>query len=319
VSKKYKKFYLLIITMFFMSSVLGCDKISSFLTGNTDEEKIQISKDIVGTKKIKNFSSAMSVGERETPMPKDAVLRIKQWVLTSKEFKERVNALKEVLPNFDASKEESKKLILEEIISQHLLALDAEEKGLQKEKEIAAAIEEFKKTVLVRENAKRIVSDIEVTEKNSREYYDANIDAFKVPEEWRVREIVVAGQLKANEILLNIMKGEDFVEVARQNSISDTAKKGGDLGFIVEVPFFEMASALSSLAEGGVSNVFKGPQGYYIVKVEEKRGGRLREFDEIKEQLTKDLLVAEQQKAIFEYISKLKENIKVETNVKNIE
>ena len=61
-------------------------------------------------------------------------------------------------------------------------------------------------------------------------------------------------------------------------------------------------------------SVFKGPEGFYIVKLEEKRGGEPIPFEEIKEEIIQNQTLAKQQKAIMDHIAELEKKIEVEKN-----
>ena len=111
-----------------------------------------------------------------------------------------------------------------------------------------------------------------------------------------------------------VQAGADFATVAKESSISDSASKGGDLGFVNDVPFQEMANAILALDVGDTSGVFKGPQGYYIVKLTEKKGGKPLKFEDIKDDIKNNRLLAKQQQAILDHLDKLKKKIKVEIN-----
>jgi len=169
---------------------------------------------------------------------------------------------------------------LDELINQQLLVAGAEQSGLTNKKDIDAAVEEFRRTLIVREVAAEITEDIRGSEADAREFYDENKEEMVGPTEWRVREIVLDTKAKATELLTQILSGADFAEMARLNSIVATGSKGGDLGYITEEPFAEMGAALLPLEEGDVSSVFKGPEGFYIVKLEEKRDGAPLAFDD---------------------------------------
>jgi peptidyl-prolyl cis-trans isomerase C len=237
-----------------------------------------------------------------------------RWKITKDEFVDRLKALKEVVPEYDITNQDAKKLVLEELIKQQLLVEDAEQKGLSNQKDINAAVEEFRRSLIVREVARKLTENIQVTDEEVKAYYDENKDKLKEPEQWRIREIVVADEATAKDLLVKILGGADFAETAKQSSTGKTAAQGGDLGFISEVPFPQMANALLALEVGGVSSVFKGPDGYYIVKVEEKQGGKELAFDDIKEDIRKNRLLNKQQEAILKYIDELKQKIKVQTN-----
>jgi len=148
-----------------------------------------------------------------------------------------------------------------------------------------------------------------------RAFYDEKIDDLKEPIQWHIREIVVKDKLKANELYVQLLKNVSFVETAKQNSIGKTAANGGDLGFITQEPFPEMANAILSIEKvGGISSVFNGPEGYYIVKLDEKKGGETIPFENIQEDISRNQLLLKQQQAIINYIEELKKKFKVVKN-----
>jgi parvulin-like peptidyl-prolyl isomerase len=249
----------------------------------------------------------------EGPLPPNVLARVGAWTITVDEFKNRLNALKEVVPDFDAQNIDAKKMVLEELVRQQLVVLDAERRGVGDQKDIKAAMEEFRRTLLVQEVVRKLTEGIGVSDEEVQKFYEEQKALLVEPEQWRVRVIVVDSQLKANEISVELLKGVDFSETARQNSIGPEASAGGDLGFITEAPFPEMAGVLMPLNPGDISSVFKGPQGYYIVKVEEKKSGEQIPFEKIKEEIKQNQMMLKQQQAVLDYVKKLEQEIKTET------
>jgi len=246
------------------------------------------------------------------PLTGNELARVGGWTITLDEFNERLAALKEVLPDFDTNNLEAKKLILDELVRQQLLVEEAEKSGLAKNEDIVAAVEEFRRTLIVREIAKNLTENIMVSDEEAKTFYEERKDQIIDPSEYRVREIVLKDQIKANEILVEVLKGSDFSELAKLNSISDSASKGGDLGFITQEPFPEMATEILALKAGETSNVFKGPQGYYIIKLEEIKVGKTIPFDEIKKEIIQSQTLLKQQEAILGHIDQIRQKIPVE-------
>ena len=258
--------------------------------------------------------SAVDSKQPEQKAPAANVLaRVGSWTITVEEFNERLNALKEAVPDFDTTSMDAKKLVLETLVRQQLLVSEAENAGLANQKDIEAAVEEFRRTLIVQEIVKNLVKDIKVSDEEAGAFYEAQKAVLVTPAQWHVRSIVVDSQLRANEVSTQILQGVDFAEAAKQNSIGDNAAQGGDLGFIAEAPFPEMQNAIAPLNAGEVSSAFKGPQGYYIVKVEEKKGGAPIPFEEIKKDIIDNQLMQKQQQAILDHVEKLKGQTKVET------
>lgn len=71
-----------------------------------------------------------------------------------------------------------------------------------------------------------------------------------------------------HEVLDKIKSGADFSDMARQYSKGVAAKEGGDIGYMAPdelAPF--ISQAIRGLQKGGVSDLVKGPGGFYILKV----------------------------------------------------
>lgn len=76
----------------------------------------------------------------------------------------------------------------------------------------------------------------------------------------------------AQNVLSQLRGGANFSAMARQFSQSSSASNGGDLGFVTEG---DLSSAVAAMMvktpPGGVSEPVRGPGGYYILGVREKR------------------------------------------------
>ena len=319
---------ILLILSAFIVTFLGCDQIKAI--GEYFKKPDQTSPT-----QLASSSTTESSQEQTVPATKPSpaatsdniVARVGNWTITKDEFKDRLNALKEVFKqagqNFDINNLQYKKDVLDELVRQQLLVEDAEKSGIANQKDIMAAVDEFKRTIIVREAAKKIIDNLDkVTDADIQKFYDdnKNSDQLKEPAQWHIREIVVDTQLKANELSVDLLKGTDFGETAKQNSKGKSAANGGDMGFLAadKVPA-EMMAALKSLDVGGISSPFKGPEGFYIVKLEEKRGGNTAPFDKVKDNIKQYLEFTKQQESLLNYIEKLKQTIKVEINEKLLE
>lgn len=131
-----------------------------------------------------------------------------------------------------------------------------------------------------------IVPGISVDDKEVDDFYAANPDQMKMPEEIRARHILIkldadadeAAQKAAKERLEKILAeakgGADFAELAKQHSEGPSAPQGGDLGFFGRgkmVPPFEQAAF--ALEPNAISDIVQTRFGYHIIRVEERRGG----------------------------------------------
>lgn len=255
------------------------------------------------------------------PLPGNALVRIGSWTLTAEDFNNRLGLLKQQLPDFKENDANTKNAVLDELVRQQLLVKDAEDSDIGNTKEIKDAIEDFRKTLLVQELASRLTKQVAATEDDARAYYDANKDKFTEPVTWHVRQIVVGDEASAKGILVQILQGGDFAQIAQAQSKASNGTDGGKLKPFVtgKAPFDAMQIAISNLDAGGISGVFKGPEGYYIVKVDSKAGGTPKLFNDVKKDLVYGLTMQKQQAVILSHLRDLAEKNKPEYNKELIE
>ena len=128
--------------------------------------------------------------------------------------------------------------------------------------------------------------------------YEQQKERFKIPKRIRVREILIkAGpddppsrieekRKKAGEVLEKAKKTKDFISLAKQYSESDTASKGGDIGWVQRGRLGEEADGvLFSMKAGDVSDVIRGKAGFSIFKIEEVVDERMRPLEEVQDQI----------------------------------
>ena len=327
----------IVVGFFLFVSAFGCEKTSSSQTNNTPNVKpnpvsaVKLAQNTDPAKKPVAMPTQAAEKKTVLPasLPKEAVqpdpiagnvlAKVGNWTLTLEEFNERLEALKEVVPDYDAGDVEQNKLILEELIRQQLLVQDAENSGIAKDKDLVQAVEEFRRTLLVREVANKLTKDISVTEEEAKAYYDENKEDFTDQAQWRVREILVDTEEEAKQILVELYQGADFVEKVKEKSKSSTAWQKGDLGLKSEFEFPKMQKVIETLEVGDVSGVFQGPNGYYIVKLEEKKGGEPQKFEDIKEDIITGLTLLKQQQAILKHLDKLSQQADIQVNLNLLE
>jgi len=88
---------------------------------------------------------------------------------------------------------------------------------------------------------------------------------------------------------------------------SDSAAKGGDLGYIAagktNSQVFENAAL--TLKPGEMSNIVETPFGFHIVRADERREKRTASFDEVKEYIHAKLKEQNKQKKSQEFLDNL--------------
>lgn len=292
-----------VVSLLFFS---GCDKLPNFSDYFSSKPKTQT---------VPNTPSSATSSPSVPALAPNVLAKVGDWTMTIDEFKQRVQALKEAYPDFNASDMEQVKLVLEELVRQQLLVQDAEKQGLGQDKDIAEAVNEFRRTLLVRQAAANIVKSVTAaTEQEAQDYYTKNEKEFIQPVQYKLREIVTKTEAEAKQISTDLYGGADFNEMVKK-SIGKSAANNG----VVASSFEKMESIVPTLDVGSISGVFQGPEGYYIVKLEAKAGGEKQKFADIKEEIKNGLTMMNQQKAIMTYLDKLREQTPVVVNDKLLE
>jgi len=166
---------------------------------------------------------------------------------------------------------------------------------------------------------------VNVSEKDTRAYYEGNQKMFRRPEEIRASHILIKVDSKStesqkadaykkiSEIQVKIQQGGDFAALAKEFSQGPSNVKGGDLGFFkrgqMVKPFEKAAFAL---VPGEVSGIVETRFGYHLIKVFEKNPETTGEYSAVKDRLKQSLEQQEVQKQMEVYVEGLKSKGKVE-------
>lgn len=133
------------------------------------------------------------------------------------------------------------------------------------------------RTGLLQEKA--AIKDIEVTEKEVKEYYD------NYKPEIKARHILVEDEKTANEVKKKLDEGGKFEDLAKEYSKDPgSAANGGDLGWFGPgkmVPEFEEAAYALDMNE--ISTPVQSEHGFHIIQVTEKK--EKKSFDEMKKEM----------------------------------
>jgi len=86
-------------------------------------------------------------------------------------------------------------------------------------------------------------------------------------------DAIQAAKKRAEDIYRQLKQGADFQQIAVSYSQSPDALKGGDLGWkkAGELPELFL-SVVKNLSPGDISDILRGPNGFHILKLDDKRG-----------------------------------------------
>lgn len=281
---------------------------------------------LYGCEKITGLTSPKTAAKAQKaqallPVKGTVVARVNNIPITLEDLNQEVdtfNALAREQNKPEAqinTREKKLSYLKDEMISRALLYQAALDRGLENKEEVQRALEKYKQNLLVGELMNEEYNKIEVSPAEIEAYYNQYKEQLREPEERQIREIMVPTEAEAKDILIELLKGADFADLARQHSKAPSASNGGDLGLISKGKKFAQFDAVAfsdSLEVGQYSNIFKGPDGYYIIKLEAKKGGKQRSLSEMWDDIKRGLQFLKQQQQIKDLIGKLSQEAKIE-------
>lgn len=207
------------------------------------------------------------------------------------------------------------KFFIDEYINHILLFQKAKKYEQKYEKEINNKLKNYYIDLLVNIYVDReITKKIKVSEEEIKDYYNNNINDFVIPEKVHLYEIVTDSKEKARNILTRLSMGESFEEIAEKESISESAKDGGNLGWIdVSKLEPEIASLVTKIKPGQIlANVFKSDIGYHIIKLAGKTDRRILSLDEAKQSIINILKTQKKKKEVKKIMKEIREKSKIQ-------
>jgi peptidyl-prolyl cis-trans isomerase SurA len=138
-----------------------------------------------------------------------------------------------------------------------------------------------KEMIIQRVQRGRVGREVDITEQELDGFLATEGAVKELSPELFVRQILVSNKNKADSLLLEINDGADFATLAKENSESSNASSGGEIGWrnLADLPSL-FADALKSKKKGYISSPLKGGSGFYILKLEDKRGDLVRFEDQ---------------------------------------
>lgn len=209
--------------------------------------------------------------------------------------------------------EEGRKRLTDELINRKLLFFDAKKSGLDKdeiyEKEVKKQSEELLKDFAMA----NIINSVRVSDEDLKEYYESHKDSFKVQPTFTASHILVESEDLANEIKEKIDNDGDFTELAKEYSTCPSKEQGGDLGTFQQGQMVkEFENALLENEIGDIVGPVKTQFGYHIINIKDKTEGKVKSFEEAKNEVKQTLLQLKQQQAYIDATDKLQKEYKIE-------
>ena len=254
-----------------------------------------------------------AAGNDELKINGPLLARVNDWAIGLDDFKNYLKSLEPLAKTqkIDINNTDFKVKFLNDLIKNQILAQVATSRGLDKSDDVLRALRDTRDTLLAAKIRDDLEKNVSVSYAEIKAFYDKNKELFKKPQEVKVREIVVGNEPIAKEVLVKILQGENFDLLARQYSIATSKDKGGDRGWLTPTPDdvrknTKFWATVATLGKDDLPKLFKGDDGkFYIIKVDDIRGGQEVSLTEVEKDLEKalkaDKIEQEENKVIDEF------------------
>jgi len=203
--------------------------------------------------------------------------------------------------------EQARKAILDNLITQEVVAQEADRRGLTKSADVRTQLELLRQQVLVQAVVQDHLKTHPVKDEEMLAEYN-KIKASRGDKEYKARHILVDKDTEANEIIAQLKKGSKFEDLAKQSKDPGSKEKGGDLDWNPPSTFVKpFSEALTKLEKGKYTETPVQTQfGWHVIQLDDVRSAQFPAFDAIRQQLFARLQEQEVQKFVGGLRSKAK-------------
>jgi peptidyl-prolyl cis-trans isomerase C len=194
--------------------------------------------------------------------------------------------------------------VMNTLLENKTLAVEARALGLDKDPEVQARIAAQTDRLLAVARSEQIEREAEAAFERrrdefvgrAREIYLTDKAKYTLPERVRVEHILIRTDKHSKEEALKLAQevhalvvadGADFKALARKYSEDASVRSnGGNIGWIVarQVDKAFWAAAVGLQKEGAISEPVLSSFGYHIIRLDEKKPAELQPFEKVKEQ-----------------------------------
>jgi peptidyl-prolyl cis-trans isomerase C len=207
---------------------------------------------------------------------------------------------------------ELRKAVVQKYIEVLLLSQRAEKDGLANSEKANIQLMLIRQNYLADLELSTFMAQNPISEADMQAEYSKQIASLGpggVMVEYKVSDIAIATEADAQAALSRIKKGEPFDKVAKSVSLAPNKVQGGAVGWVQTGQLAPQISAvLLNLAKGQVSQApIQMQQGWYLLKLEDKRSSKPPSFEQAKPAIRNGLAQRKQ----FEFLSQIAKESKI--------
>jgi parvulin-like peptidyl-prolyl isomerase len=160
-----------------------------------------------------------------------------------------------------------------------------------------------------------IASKINISDEELQEYYVSHKDAYIKPVRYRIQQISLDELEDANEVLKSLNEGANFSWIAEKRSTDSYAAMGGVIGWESKETLSQpVQEIIDNLEPGDISPVLNVNGHYRIIRLMEKTGKEVEEFDRVIKIVYRAAHKEKFQEKYTEYVNKLRREARIEIN-----
>jgi parvulin-like peptidyl-prolyl isomerase len=222
--------------------------------------------------------------------------------------------------------------MVENILVNKTLAVQAREQGIDKDAAVQAEITSQAERVLARRRIEAFDKDLKLPdlEKRAREIYKLQPERFRDKAVYDTAHILVdtkcrakdEAQARAEMVFAEVQSGKvTFAdEAAKYSDDASSGKKGGILDPATLDRFAaEFAEAVKKIKPGEISPPVATPYGYHVVKLLGVKQGRQYTYDEVKGKILEELTQAYVKEQRTAFLDKIKGDASLKVNVEALD
>jgi len=166
----------------------------------------------------------------------------------------------------------------------------------------------------------KVYDNIAVSEEEIRYYYNTHRDEFQSKMQVLLYQILVNDRETAVKIRAKLNNNpRRFEEIAKKQSISMEAHKGGLMGYFEKGTLPEdMENVVFSLNPYSISPVVESSYGFHIFKVTKKKEGQKLYLKKVKPEIENKLLAEKMGNAYREFLAKAKQELLINKKYKEL-
>ncbi len=198
----------------------------------------------------------------------------------------------------------------EALITREVMAQEAVKKGLDKNADVATALDLQRQEVLVNAYVQDYFKSNPINEDSMKKEYE-RIKSQLGEKEYKARHILVKSEDEAKQLIAQIKKGGNFEKLAAEKSEDQGSKvRGGDLDWSAPGRYVKpFSDALVKLKKGQLTEApVQSPFGWHVIRLDDERPFKAPGYEELKPNLQQRM----QQQALDKVIGDLRAKAKIE-------